>query len=222
MLPLALDHMLRPIPLGLSGALTTTDGIAPYAGSRVPGPLTAATGGAGTPISAGPHREDVEDSLVGSDAPAGDIVSLPFEVGAEFYRLQRVDADRRQSFNEMPLTPEQAAAVLERAAEQHRSNDRLLPILQLAMRQLAGIHDNGIFLVLRLWPDTRAEKVAAPPPRAAAPRPAMPVPAPAAVAEAMMPVARAAVLREAAVLGVPFCEECARAAEERRAADAAS
>jgi hypothetical protein len=213
--------MLRQRPLGFGGELTAAEGIAPYAGSRVPGPLTDATAAVTPSLGAGQPRPDVEDSLVGSDAPAEDIVCLPFELGADFYRLQRVDADRRQRFNEVPLTPEQAVAVLERAAEQHRRNDRLLAILHMAMRQVAGVHDNGIFLVLRLRPDTQAGKGVAAPPRPAAARPPV-LPAPPAVVEAMMPVAQAAALRYAAETGVPFCEECARAAEARRAADAAS
>jgi hypothetical protein len=38
----------------------------------------------------------------------------------------------------------------------------------------------------------------------------------------MMPVAQAIALKQAAQAGVPFCEECARAAAERAAAGAAS
>jgi hypothetical protein len=132
-----------------------------------------------------------------------------------------VDADRRYSFNETPLAPEQAAAILERAVEQHRRNERLLGVLHTAMRQLAGLHDNGIFLVLRLRPETRTESAVAPPPRPPAPRPPV-LSAPPAIPEPMMPIAQAAVLRDAAATGVPFCEECARAAEERRAATAAT
>ena len=213
--------MHRRMPVGFDGELTMTEGVAPYAGSRVPGPMSPVTTGATNSARERPHAGDVEDSFVGSDAPADSSISFPFEVDADFYRLRRVDADRRYSFNETPLAPEQAAAILERAVEQHRRNERLLRVLHTAMRQLAGLHDNGIFLVLRLRPETRTESAVAPPPRPPAPRPPV-LSAPPAIPEPMMPIAQAAVLRDAAATGVPFCEECARAAEERRAATAAT
>ncbi len=210
--------MHRRMPVGLDGELTVTEGVAPYAGSRVPGPMSPVTTGATNPARARAHAGDVEDVFVGSDAPA-DSYSFPFEVDADVYRLRHVDADRRYSFNETPLPPEQALAILERAVEQRRTSDGLRRVLHTAMRQLAGLHDNGIFLVLRLRPETRTESAVAPPPRPPAPGPTV-LSAPPVIPAPTMPIAQAAVLRDAAVTGVPFCEECARAAEERRAAAA--
>ncbi len=67
-----------------------------------------------------------------------------------------------------------------------------------------------------------AAPAAAPPPRAASPRPAAAAPPPVVAAPELDVAAMVAVLQQAARDGVPFCEECERAAAQRRSAGQAA
>jgi hypothetical protein len=204
--------MHRRTPLGLDDELRPAEGIAAYAGSRIPGPMSTVT-------DQESNESVVHSHAVPSERPLDTSVSSPFGVGEAFYRLRRIDTGWRSGSNEAAVAPEEAVAILERAIQQHGHNVRLLRLLETAAAQLAGLHEGGIFVLLWLRPESRFEKVAAPAPRAPAPRPpAFPEPRP--VAEPMMPPAQATALRNAAAAGVPFCEECARAAAERGAAAA--
>ena len=146
--------MHRRIPLGLDDAASVGDGIAPYAGARVPGSFQAVADGGKNPSSAhGP--------AVASEDPLTSPGSFPFKVGDDAYRLRRQDGDWRRGFQEMPVDPEKAAAILELAAQKYGQNATLMPLLHAAAKGLAGLHEGGIFLLFWLRPEQ--ERAAAPP-----------------------------------------------------------
>jgi hypothetical protein len=202
--------MNRPSPLGFYDELPPADGTSPYAGSTIPGPLGTVTDRTSDLTSVHHPTAEREAALDGS-------ISLPFAVGGETYWLRRSESPSRESSHKESVPPSDAVAIIERAAVQHRENAPLLRLLETAASQLAGVHQQGTFVLERLRTQWAAAKVVesrpAPAPR---PRAAAGAPPPAEVEEPVM--AQAAALKEAAINGVPFCEECAREAAEEDAA----
>src|SRR5688500_7000443 len=171
--------MHRRTPLGLDDG-PLHDGIARYAGSRIPGPITAV-------INLGSYRSVVDAPGAASDA-TDTSVGVPFEVDENLYRLRHVDTDWRYGSNETAVAPEEAVAIVERAVEQHRNNVRLFRLLETAAAQLAGIHEGGVYVLVWLRPESRVETVA-PPPRAPTPKPVV-FPEQRAIAAPMIPPAQ--------------------------------
>ena len=204
--------MHRRVPLGLDDAASAGDGISPYAGARIPGSFEG-LGSKGKNLSSahGP-------AVVGED-PVASPGSFPFKVGDDAYRLRRQDGEWRRGFQEVVVDPDKAGAILEMATQKYRQNTTLVPLLQAAAKSLAGLHEGGIFVLLWLRPEQ--ERAVAPAPAPSMPAPRLPKLPEAPVIEEMMPVSQAIALKNAAASGVPFCEECARAAAARAAAGAA-
>jgi hypothetical protein len=195
--------MHKRVPLGLDDSASVADGIAPYAGARIPGSFQAVADG-------GKNLSSVHGAAIAREDPLATPASFPFKVGDDAYRLRRQDVDWRRGLQEVAVDPQKALAILELATQKYRQNTTLMPLLQAAARGLAGLHEGGIFLLFWLRPEQERAAAPAPPPSMPAPKlPKLPEPPP---IEEMMPVAQAAVLKNAAAAGVPFCEECARAA----------
>ena len=203
-------EMNRPIPFGVLGEFPPIDGIAPYGGFRIPGPTTV-------PFS-DPRASTATDGESDAKSPGGEPQNIDFAVGGDRYRLRQtgagMDARRLWSAQAVVIAPHEAGAILERAIAQHRYNADLVRRLERAGSQLAGLHPDGTFVLI--WFRPHEERVIVPAPAAAASRPrSAPAAAPAPATEAPMAPVQAAVLRSAAASGVPFCEECARAAAAR-------
>jgi hypothetical protein len=197
-------------PLGLGGDVPSVGRI----GARRPGPLGV------TIALRAAHRASEQDDRGPSAAPAAALFTLRSGV----YRLRHVGSDQRQRIDEVLLAPDEAALVLEDAIAQHACNDALVSLLRMAATRLAGLGSVGVFVVLRLR--QQADRVSPPLQAAAASTPSALRPA----ASFTVPIApedpipgdvQAEALRKAAVRGVPFCEECARAGA-RRAGSAAA
>jgi hypothetical protein len=200
--------MNKPPPLGLMGELPPADGIAPYAGGNIPGSLGAALD---RPVDGAVSRPAPTTTSAVSQS-----ISHEFSLDGDTYRLRRTDVELRLSFNEVPVALHEVEAILQRALAESRENLHLLPALEAAASQLAGLHPDGVFLLTWLRPDTQAVAAGAPAPAPISPAAlrgpeAPPVPMPA-VVEFVMGPAQAATLRSAAAIGTPFCEECARLA----------
>ena len=196
--------MPKPLPTGFSDEPQLSDGVAPTSGARPPGPID----GLGSFVPQGSVAERPFDTI---QAVFDGFGSQPFTVGTDDYRLRRLTADWRPYPYEIEVRPEEALQVLERAATQYARSAAWRSLFQLAGSQLANLHEGGTFLLLRLRQHTATEKAVrqppppAPsrPPRASDPRPVEPL--------AMDPM-QAQVLKDAAAQGIPFCEECAKAA----------
>jgi hypothetical protein len=199
--------MHRRTPLGLDHESPSPDGIAPYAGARTPGPTTPATGGSGAADSSSPA----------SDLAEGDALGSLFQVDGQFYRVRRLDTSWYRAPNEVDVVPDEAVGILERAIGRYDGQAGFVRLLQLALTQLAGLHAGGVHVLLWLRPEAPSRAAPAPPPPRSSAAKLPVLPAPPAVEEPMMPLAQAAVLRNAALTGAPFCEECARAAAARGA-----
>jgi hypothetical protein len=198
--------MDRRRPLGIDGVRPPHDGIAPYAGARSPGPTQ--------PDGEHGGGESTLRSQAASDGTAVDAaLNLPFAVDHDYYRVRRVDTDWRRGFSEVPVEADRAVAIVERAIGQHADNQSLRRLLETAVAQLAGLHEGGIYVLLWLRPEAPRPPVAAPSSAPRTPAPSAPVSRPARVEESVPPV-QAAVLKNAARTGVPFCEVCARAAAQ--------
>lgn len=204
--------MHRPAPLGFYDELPPADGTSPYGGCTIPGPL-------GTVTDQISDLTPVHHPTAAHEAGMDGSTSLPFTVSGETYWLRRRDSPSRSSSHKESVPPSEAGAIIERAAVQHRENTALLRLLETAASKLAGVHQQGTFVLERLRthpaPVTVAESRPSPAPR---PRAAAIAPPPAEVEEPVMAAAQADALKEAAIMGVPFCEECARAAAEEPAA----
>ena len=186
-------------------------GIAPYAGSSIPGPL-----GTGRPDGDYWVENEVRKSANAGNLPP---LRLSFILGSHTYRLRRVH-EWRQVFDEVPITPHRAVLIIEQAIVELAENGELVQQLQTSLAQLAGLHPDGTLLLLRVEPYTGRAAVPAPEP-ARERRPPPPSPLPPAVKEPLVGADQAAALKDAAANGVPFCEECAKAAAEAAASPAA-
>ena len=207
--------MDRPTPLGLYDERPLSDGVAPYSGAKIPGPLGTVIDRAGDssaqPRSAGARAAARDESL-----------SLPFVVGAETYWLRRTDTALLRS-NEESVPPAEAGAILEGAAVQHRENVAILRLLETAASQLAGVHPGGTFVLVRQRPQpagsvAESPRIQALPARKPQPAPLPQPPAQVPIEEPVMAATQAIALKKAAASGTPFCEECAKAAAARRGA----
>lgn len=187
------------------------EGISPRGRGGRPGPLDGSPGVLGNLASEGP-----QDLSRAAAVEAGGL----FTVAAHSYRLRLFDIQFRRRHDEELLSPEEAAVVLERAIVQYERDRDLQQVLETAFRHLAGLYPNGSYVVLRIVPEidivTIPGEPAGPVATPSAFRPSEPVELPSTEDEPIVGDDQAAVLREAAELGVPFCEECARA--RRRAA----
>jgi hypothetical protein len=203
-----------PMPLGLSNDNPQRQGLAPTAGGCSPGP-----------VSADRHQGHATHlrGLAGAAAAAlRDFRRIELTVGSDLYRLRRKGVTWSADTREEPVGREEAHAVLAQAARLHGDNPAVLAIIQEAAAQLNGFRRDNTFVVLRLrqWESSGGGAVqsiaSTPAPTRARPEPA---PAPVVVEREIMSEAiaraQAAALTRAAVDGVPFCEECARAAAER-------
>ena len=200
----------RPMPLGFSNDSPQRQGLAPTAGGWSPGPVSA-----DKYVSHGAHQR-----LAGAAAPGlRDFLRIELTVGAERYRLRRAGLTWTADTREERVDRDEAYTVIEQAARLHADNPSLLAIIQEAAEQLNGFRRDNTFVVMRLrqWESSGGGAVqsiaSTPAPSRARPEPA---PAPVVVEREIMSEAiaraQAAVLRRAAADGVPFCEECARAA----------
>jgi hypothetical protein len=203
--------MYRRTPLGICDVGPPVDGTTPYAGSNVPGLL-----GMARDEEYGRSPEQTRAGVVAAGLDGS--VSAPFAVGADFYRLYRLDTDWRQRPNEIAVPPEDATAIVERALAQHHHGTPLARLLQTAVSRLAGPADNRAFILVWLRPQSQTQSGGMTPSPVPTPRaPILPPQDSPAPVEEVMAVAQAAVLKKAAADGVPFCEECARLAAERAA-----
>ena len=199
--------MNRPIPFGGLGGFPPAGGIAAYGGFRTPGPTRIAFNELSGAASA---QEDEA-----TESASGEILTVDFRVGAERYRLRRTDArqlDARWllSSRAFVVDPNEAVTIIERGIEQQRDNVKLVRALERAGSLLAGLHTDGTFVLIWFRPkEERIVPAPAPPPsRSRSSAAAAPAPV---AEEAPMGPMQAAVLKNAAASGVPFCEECARA-----------
>src|SRR4051794_17969467 len=109
--------MHRRTPLGLSDDnVLPQDGIAPSAGSQLPGPTGIAT----DELSKG-------SALSGSVSPA-------FKVGTDTYRLRRAGTKSPADSHEERIPPSEARPIIEQAVVHHRDNVPLLRLLETALR----------------------------------------------------------------------------------------
>lgn len=210
----------RRFPVGLDEEPVPLDGVAPSAGGSVP----AALGIAITPATGvtGSHRFGVA-----LDAVVAESIDRPFSVGADTFRLRRTDQAWQGSSREELIRPREARRILE-AVLLHRTHDvGLISLLEMAAFQLKGLDPHGEFVLVRLR--TTGSSGAPVAPTAAAPpvkaqrtisTPRSPGGEPAMTQE--VAAAQAATLKQAAETGVPFCEECAKAAAQQAAAQQAA
>src|SRR5688572_33138535 len=103
-------RMYRRTPLGICDERPPVDGTTPYSGSNIPGLLGMARDEEYGASTEHPRAGAADAGLDGS-------VSAPFAVGADFYRLYRLDIDWRQRSYEIAVPPEDATAIVERALE---------------------------------------------------------------------------------------------------------
>jgi hypothetical protein len=148
--------------------------------------------------------------------------SVSFTIGSDTFRLLRLDREWRQGEDEVRVPPEQAVDIIEQATRQYHGNHDVVQLLDAAVTQLADLHDHGVFVLLHRQPrydqGTGSAARTAPASTPAALRsPAAPEPPAPAMDEPVLGAEQAAVLKDAAAAGVPFCEECARAASQRKA-----
>jgi hypothetical protein len=204
------------LPLGLYDGASGAEGIAPYAGSAIPGPL-----GTG-PDDGGSRLGTAEASRPAEVAPAAN-VGITFALGPDRYRLLRLDAEWRPRVDEVRVPPEHAVEIIKQAAEYER-NPEVVHLFETAASRLAGLHEEGVFVLLqrRLFDGgVRSGAPTAPSSTPSAFRPSESPELPSSIDEPTMGAEQAKVLRDAAAVGVPFCEECARAAAQQGGATAA-
>jgi hypothetical protein len=150
---------------------------------------------------------------VGPTANAG----VSFALGSETYRLLRLDAEWRQSRDEVRVPPEEAVAIIEQATRQQHWNRDVVYLFETAASQIAGLHEGGVFVLLRRERfDSDARSVARTPSSTPSAVSAPAPPEPPVLEEPVMGADQAVVLKNAAASGTPFCEECARAAAARQ------
>jgi hypothetical protein len=201
-------------PIGFDDDAASTDGVTPYAGGVLPGPLGIA------PV-ASQRRARGEATDRGALAAA---LGALFTVRSDTYRLRRTDAEWRPRLDEVIVPPDEAAVVLEQAIVQHARNVELVTLLRIAASRLGEVERDHLFVLLRVRPQVDelarpAQAVVAATPSAL--RPASPAPPPEVREAPVFGDDQARVLKHAALYGVPFCEECARAAARRAASSTA-
>ena len=198
--------MRRRPPLGSDDGHSAADGVAPYAGSAVPGPMGSGAAFSHAPTVSAPR-------LAGDIAPAEIAV---FTLGATTYRLRRLDAERRQGSGEIRVPPAQASAIIGEAAVKHQGDSDLVRLLETAAAHLEGLHGGGVYGLFRLKPQDHSGvspvAQAGPVSTPSMLRPPTVPTLPPSLDEPMMGAAQAMALKIAAALGTPFCEECARLA----------
>jgi hypothetical protein len=145
-------------------------------------------------------------------------------VGSATYQLRRFGATWCPGYRAEPVEVDEARSLLDDLMRERADDFELVDLLKTALPRLSRHEHPDRLVLVRLWRDfstgpTEGPAVYAPPPRS--PRPASPRPPPS-VEEPTVPAeqaqAQAETLRRAAESGIPFCEECARAAAERAAA----
>ncbi len=193
------------------------DGITTGAGSRLPGPLGIATDLAN-------DRSSVRRFGVARSETLAESVDLTFTLDSETYRLRRAGAVWSANSSEELIPIEKARGIIEKVVLQRVDDLALVSVLKTAVSQLTEVHQDGNLVLVRLRP--RVSSGGQPPPtytplppkprRAPSPPEAPPVEEP--VMSEEVGLAQAATLKTAAESGVPFCEECARAAANRLAA----
>jgi hypothetical protein len=188
------------------------DGISTGAGGRRPGPLGSATDLAST-------RSGVRRFGVARDETLAESVDLTFTLDSETYRLRRAGTVWSANSSEELIRLEEARGIIERVVLQRADDVALVSVLKTALSQLSGVHQEGNLILVRLRP--RVSSGAVPQTYTPKPRRAPSPPAPPSVEEPEVSdefaLAQAATLKSAAESGVPFCEECARAAAEKLA-----
>jgi hypothetical protein len=206
----------RRIPLGLSDEFPPPAGIAPSAGCWILGPL----GIAADEATAWAHlrRSGVEPERVAALS-----VIITFSVDSDTYRLRTLGPVWDATWYEEIIRPAEARRIIETVIV-HVADAAVVSLLQNAVPRLSGLYPQGDLLLVRL---RRRETVRAgsQAPQIDTPRPSrQPAPAPPPIEEPPMAADIAAdqaqALRNAAESGVPFCEECERAAAARQAAAA--
>jgi hypothetical protein len=200
--------MHRQTPLGIQDGPSTAGGVAAYAGSAIPGSLGVRTDDASS------HSVAAARSRPSELGPAGNR-SASFAIGSDRYRLVRLDIEWRQGLDEVRVPPQQALAIIEQATRQQQWNRDVARLLETAAFQLAGVHENGVFVLLtRQWFYGAARSVTKTAPRAtpSALRPPATPEMPPSAEEPTMGEMQAVALKNAAAEGTPFCEECAHAA----------
>ena len=193
------------------------DGISTGAGWRLPGPLGIATDLAN-------DRSSVRRFGVARGETPAESVDLTFTLDSETYRLRRAGAVWNANSYEELIRLEEARGIIERVVLQRAADVALVSLLKTAVAQLNEVHQQGNLVLVRLRPRVSSGGAEPPtytplPPK---PRRAPSPPEPPSVEEPVMSEevgwAQAATLKTAAESGVPFCEECARAAANRLAA----
>lgn len=190
------------------------DGISTGAGWRLPGPLGIAT----DPTN---DRSGARRFGVARDETLAESVNLTFTLDSDTYRLRRADGVWSANSYEELIRLEEARAIIERVVLQRVDDIVLVSVLKTALSQLSELHQQGNLVLVRLRPRVSS---GGPPPPTYTPLPPTPrrapsPPEPPSLEEPVMSEevgsAQAATLKTAAESGVPFCEECARAAANR-------
>ena len=204
-------------PLGLDW-VAASEGISTGAGGSLPSSVG---------LGADPTTDslDVRGTAVLGEQSRAESMDLTFPVASQLYRLRRPSALWNSMYYEEPLRTEESRAILARAVEQHSDNAALVRLLTLAATRLSWIDAETSLVLMRLRlrdQPTAAPRPYVPPPPRSAPAPAAPPPAEEPAISPAIGAAQAAALKEAAGMGVPFCEECARAAAREAALASAS
>jgi hypothetical protein len=193
------------------------DGISTGAGWRLPGPL-----GIGTDLAN--DRSRVRRFGVARDEALAESVDLTFTLDSETYRLRRAGAVWSANSYEELMRLEEARGIIERVVLQRVDDVLLVSLLKTALSQLTDVHQQNNLVLVRLR--ARVSSGGPPPPTYTPlppkPRRAPSPPEPPSIEEPVMSeevaLAQAGTLKTAAESGVPFCEECARAAAKNLAA----
>jgi hypothetical protein len=199
--------MHRPPTFAAADQPRFADGISPYAGSNLPGPISGA--------------DDAASAARGNAAVTAHIApSMPFTVGLHAYRLYQTVTGWNLTSHDVPIRPAVASEILAEAIATYAHDAALIPLLEQAANNLAGLHPGGTYILAMLQVGMAP---AAPPASSLAATPSglvVPASPPDLPTLEELPLAemQAAVLKEAAISGVPFCEECARAAAQQAAA----
>jgi hypothetical protein len=163
------------MPLANFNLRQSPDGIAPTAGSRIPGPIGASDGN---------HRQGAGGVVKPQDAGSGAsrVTGRPFKLGTRTYRLRQADSTSDPGWVEEPIATEEARAIIAEAARQFRGDvsldDLTATAFQLATRG-PDVLDQIVLVRLRpagsVGPTLRAPRPQPTPARAPKPLPPPPV-----------------------------------------------